>query len=109
MNRRKQNTMIKKALKEAFPDALKIRVETGKGTAWGWWHVGVDVEHPKNCTCKHNDNFPEPKCNTCSEAYRSNRNKAIFAVKNSGAETYKYSDDGYEYDEIIANINFVKL
>lgn len=109
VSRRTQNTMIKKSLRKSFPDALRIRVQAGQGTAWGWWTVGVDVKHPENCTCEPFNGYPMPRCRVCSDAWQENYNKAINAVENSSANIYHYySDDNRQISEINADITFIK-
>ena len=31
-----------------------VRVDHGKGTAWGWLHVHVTISRPENCQCHYN-------------------------------------------------------
>ena len=108
-NRRSESALIKKKLKEAFPDALRITVSAGKGTAYGWWECSVDIEK-KECHCVPDEFGRCRRCHICSEIYDESYQLAISTVKNSGASTSSfYCDDGTEISSINASINLIDM
>ncbi len=63
-----------KAVKDALLGAgyMGVKVGHGKGTAWGWLHIAVQVPAPADCYCKHLDPNALPRefhCRKCSQAW----------------------------------------
>lgn len=55
-------TLAKKALTSMFP---KVSVSTGRGSAYGWVSVSIEVTKPSNCFCKLPIQWPEDYCENC--------------------------------------------
>lgn len=80
--------LIKKALREALPDAKRISVKKGSGTASGWIETHVTMPAPEN----------ESERSVQYQAYRAQVYAAAQkALQDAGTYFYTYyADDGYD-------------
>lgn len=73
--RRSETKLVKDALvKQGYRD---VKVTHGKGTAWGWLHVGVTISMPTNCFCATNKDkwgYPE-QCHYCRNQWQDEYSK----------------------------------
>jgi hypothetical protein len=84
-------SIIKKAIKEARPDVLKISVTKGSGTASGW--ITTRVTLVDDVSVEHNE-FGVPETN--SENRQHIEEIAREALQEAGTDFYTFSsDDGY--------------
>ena len=86
-----RNGEIKKMLIEKTQNK-SIRLVGGKGIAYGWVKISIDVQKPANCTCENEYSF---YCNQCKQTMYNTRNNVESLVIQSFKEeldTY-YSDD----------------
>lgn len=92
-NRRKDGQLIKQAIKKALPEAETIRVQSGKGTACGWWYIYIDSKPAAGCYCTYESWGTRNTCQPCSEKWGHIYNKAQQVASQSGAQISRYYDD----------------
>lgn len=93
--------MIKKAALAVLPEA-KIRVCSGRGTAYGWWSIYVTSAKPADCSCHLQT------CDPCHAEGRMLRIAAEEAAKDSDAPIYTYMDEmNYIHAEINVHVELI--
>lgn len=103
-NRRVEGQMIKKATQAVLPEA-KIRVCSGRGTAYGWWSIYITSAKPADCTC-HLRDFGT--CDPCRAEGNMLRLAAEKSAEDSGATIYTYTDDmNYKHTEVNAHVELI--
>lgn len=98
-NRRRDGQLIKQAIKKALPEAETIRVQSGKGTACGWWHIYIDSTPAPSCYCSY-ERGTRNTCQPCKDKWQRLFSKAEVATVKSGADVSHYYSDGPEVSRI---------
>ncbi len=73
--RRSETKLVKDYLiKQGYRE---IKVDHGRGTAWGWLHVAVTISRPDNCYCATNkDQWGRPEnCHYCRTQWQDEYSK----------------------------------
>lgn len=85
MTRSEETKLVKNALAEK---GIKATVQHGKGTAWGWLHVNMNVPKPSECVCVDG----EPYCRPCKDAINGNRGILEAITEQATGRTGEYAN-----------------
>lgn len=104
-NRREESATLKKCLVNNGFDRKTTKVRAGKGTAWGWWGLSVNVAGPKDCTCLYDSRQERfgPRCSACREAYDAAEQRvkvALVQAQGKGVQFGHFYNDGPECTKI---------
>lgn len=94
MDIKTRNKQVKAILSERF-GSKAVSVRNGRGTAWGWCEVSININRPDNCT--HSETNPaDPDypfyCQPCKTAMNTTQQEAEKLLRD--VEFYKYPTDG---------------
>jgi hypothetical protein len=91
MERKSETAAVKKALIGAGFDQNNVRVHHGKGTAWGWINVSLDIKRSPSCYCGEPDDYGRREtCADCREYWRDIHNRIISVVRETTGRHGEY-------------------
>jgi hypothetical protein len=100
------STETKKALVKVFGKE-NVRVQRGRGTAYGWVEASINIKKLDTCSCPETIIFLTDRCQDCKDLYNEAKNKAYGAVRNIEFYTYYGDMDNEPRNEFLLNINLI--
>jgi hypothetical protein len=102
-----RNRKIKKTLSNIFARE-NVKVTGGRGTAYGWIHLNINLPVPFDCVGHDKDGQPYAhthNCPACLETVKTAERVIDRALDDSGV--YNYTDDmGYKHRELLTNFTW---
>ncbi len=109
MDIKARNKQVKAILSNRY-GSKAVSVRNGRGTAWGWCEVSIDIPRPENCT--HSEDNPSDPDYTfyCLPCKRAMQEASLEAEKLlEGVEFYKYpTDDERDGKELLIQVHIIK-
>ena len=86
MERKEETKEVKRFLiKQGYQN---VKIGHGKGTAWGWLHLSLDIPKPQGCYCTINQYGQTDKCHLCrntwQEAYQKIGSEVMVLTNRTG-------------------------
>ncbi|MFA5285148.1 MAG: hypothetical protein WC347_06090 [Smithellaceae bacterium] len=97
MDRKKETSIVKRALIKGGFDNNDVRVTHGAGTAWGWLRVRATIQHKPDCGCVIHEDNPAETCQECKDLWQ-NCYKRIeeITIEASGRSKYESEQIGID-------------